>query len=71
MPATGVIPDLLNAFLRDRSAYYQTRFFTALARHKIRPVPVFGAGSLTSPLFSQVEHRRMADRRDHGAQAAE
>ena len=59
---TGVIPGLLNGFLSDRSAYYQTRFFTGLRRRTVRPVPVFGAGSLTSPLFSQVEHRRMADR---------
>ncbi|TMK63671.1 MAG: hypothetical protein E6G53_10315 [Actinobacteria bacterium] len=59
---TGVIPGVLDAFLRDRSAYYQTSFFTGLGRRTIRPVPVFGAGSLTSPLFTQVEHRRMADR---------
>ena len=52
---------LVDSYLADRSAYYQTRFFAGLRDGSVRPVPVFGAGSLTSPLFSEVEHRRMVE----------
>jgi hypothetical protein len=58
----GVFGGLIDDFLRDRSAYYQNEFFARLARGAVAPVPVFSVGSLDSPLFSQVEHRRMVDR---------
>ena len=59
---TGVVPGVVDSFLADRSSYYQAGFFQALRRGAVAPVPVFSAGSSTSPLFGQVEHRRMADR---------
>src|SRR5439155_7784294 len=59
--ATGVVPGLVDKFLRDRSAYYQQSFFDGLRRGSIAPVPVFSAGSSSSPLFGQIEHRRMVD----------
>jgi hypothetical protein len=49
-------------FLRERSAYYQNSFFSRLLGGKVVPVPLFAVGSMTSPLFSQVEHRRMVER---------
>ena len=59
---TGVVPGLTDELLVDRSAYYQNAFFTALKRKRVAPVPVFSAGSSSSPLFGQVEHRWMAER---------
>lgn len=49
------------SFLADRSAYYQKDFFADLA-NGAPPVPVFSAGTLTDPLFTSVEHRRMVER---------
>jgi dienelactone hydrolase len=60
--ATGVVPRIVDEFLSDRSAYYQSAFFRGLERRTVDPVPVFSAGSMSSPLFGQVEHRRMVDR---------
>jgi dienelactone hydrolase len=59
--ATGVIPELTDGFLADRSSYYQDTFFARLRQGTVDPVPVFSAGSLSSPLFGQVDHRRMVD----------
>jgi hypothetical protein len=53
---------LIDEFLEDRSAYYQNNFFMRLRDGTVAPVPLFSAGSLSSPLFSQVEHRRMVER---------
>jgi X-Pro dipeptidyl-peptidase-like protein len=60
--ATGVVPGLLDEFLADRSPYYQSAFFAGLRRGTVAPVPVFSAGSSSSPLFGQVEHRSMVER---------
>jgi hypothetical protein len=53
---------LIDEFLADRSAYYQNNFFTRLNAGTAPRVPVFSAGSMSSPLFSQVEHGRMVER---------
>jgi len=53
-----VAPD----FIANRSAYYQNDFFMNLASGTISPVPVYSAGTLTDPLFTSVEHRRMVER---------
>ena len=59
---TGVVPGIVDEFLADRSPYYQSDYFAGLAGATVEPVPVFSAGSSSSPLFGQVEHRRMAER---------
>jgi hypothetical protein len=59
--ATGVVPALAEEFLADRSAYYQDEFVERLRRGAVEPVPAFSAGSFASPLFGQVEHRRMVE----------
>jgi prolyl oligopeptidase family protein/X-Pro dipeptidyl-peptidase-like protein len=59
---TGLFTTLIDEFLADRSAYYQNGFFSGLRDSTISPVPVFSAGSMSSPLFSQVEHRRLVER---------
>jgi hypothetical protein len=59
---TGVLGPLEDGFLADRSAYYQNDFFAGLEAGTVPRVPLFGAGSLTSPLFSQVEQGRMVQR---------
>lgn len=48
--------------LTDRSAYYQNDFFAKLKSGEVKPVPVFSAGTLTDPLFTQVEHQQMVKR---------
>jgi dienelactone hydrolase len=58
----GVLEPLEDEFLADRSAYYQNDFFAGLQAGTVPRVPVFAAGSLTSPLFSQVEQGRMVQR---------
>jgi len=58
----GVLQPLEDEFLADRSAYYQNDFFSGLKAGTVPRVPLFGAGSLTSPLFSQVEQGRMVQR---------
>jgi dienelactone hydrolase len=59
----ATISTLLPEFLRERSAYYQNDFFTHLANEDPGyEVPVFSAGTLTDPLFTPVEHRRMLNR---------
>lgn len=58
----NTIAETLPSFIEDRSAYYQNHFFAALAAGTVSPVAVFSAGTLTDPLFTAVEHRRMVDR---------
>jgi len=54
---------LLPEFMRERSAYYQTDFFTHLANNDPGyRIPVFDAATLTDPLFTDVENRRMINR---------
>jgi dienelactone hydrolase len=52
----------LPEFIDDRSAYYQNDFFAKVASDPTYRTPVFGAGTLTDPLFPPVEHLRMANR---------
>jgi hypothetical protein len=60
-PACGsTLETTLPEFLDDRSAYYQNEFFERV-RGGLR-VPVYSAGAFTDPLFTMVEHRRMAVR---------
>lgn len=59
---TTTINQTLPSFIRDRSAYYQNRFFRRLKARKIKPVPVFSASTFTDPLFTSVENRRMVER---------
>ena len=59
---TGFFGTVVDQVLTDSSPYYQNDFFSGLARGTVDPVPVFSAGSSSSPLFSQVEHREMVDR---------
>lgn len=56
---TGVLPGLIESFLRDRSAYFQTHFFRRIATDREARVPVFSAGTLSDQLFPMEEHRRM------------
>jgi dienelactone hydrolase len=58
----GVLGTVIDEFLTDRSAYYQNDFFDGLRAGTVPRVPLFSAGSMTSPLFSQVEHGRMIER---------
>ena len=59
---SGFFGTVIDQVLSDSSPYYQNDFFNGLARGTVKPVPVFSAGSSSSPLFSQVEHREMVDR---------
>jgi dienelactone hydrolase len=52
----------LPRFLRERSAYYQNDWFTAMPSDPDLQVPIFNAGTLTDPLFPMYENRRMANR---------
>jgi dienelactone hydrolase len=58
----NVLESTLPAFLRERSAYYQNRFFERIASDPGHRVPVFNAAAFTDPLFPSQEHRRMVDR---------
>lgn len=53
---------LLPEFMRERSAYYQTGFFQKIASDASYRIPVFDAATLTDPLFTDVENRRMINR---------
>ena len=52
----------LPQFLRERSAYYQNRFFRRIGTDPDWRVPVFSAATFTDPLFPPVEHLRMTNR---------
>lgn len=58
----GPISETLPEFLRERSAYYQARFFRQLAGKRSWRVPVFNVAPLTDPLFTPIEHIRMINR---------
>ncbi len=54
---------LLPEFMRERSAYYQNQFFSHLTNNDPGyRIPVFDAATLTDPLFTDVENRRMINR---------
>ena len=56
------IEHTLPQFLRDRSAYYQNRFFRLIGANPSYRIPVFNAATFTDPLFPPVENRRMTNR---------
>lgn len=58
----STISTTLPGFINDRSAYYQTAFFTAVATNPAYRTPVFNAGTLTDPLFTPIENVRMVNR---------
>ena len=60
-PLCGGVLGVLDSFIRERSAYFQTRFLGGIAHDADMRVPVFSAGSLSDPLAPLGEHRRMAD----------
>ena len=51
---------VFDSFIRERSAYFQERFFGRMAINEIWRIPVFSAGSLSDQLFPLEEHRRMS-----------
>ena len=51
---------VLDSFIRDRSAYFQERFFGRMAINENWRIPVFSAGSFSDQLFPFEEHHRMA-----------
>jgi X-Pro dipeptidyl-peptidase C-terminal non-catalytic domain/RTX calcium-binding nonapeptide repeat (4 copies) len=56
-------PSTLQEFLNERSAYYQNQYFSNLAADPgTWEVPAFNAATLTDPLFTPVENRRMLNR---------
>jgi hypothetical protein len=59
---TPVLQTLLPEFLRERSAYYQNRFFRKIASDRSYRIPVFNAATFTDPLFPASEDRRMLNR---------
>lgn len=59
---TSTIQNTLPSFINDRSAYYQSQWFSKIASDPSYRIPIFGAGTLTDTLFPPVEHRRMANR---------
>ena len=58
----STINQLLPEFLRERSAYYQNRFFRKIRSRPGWRVPVFNAATFTDPLFPPVENTRMTNR---------
>lgn len=61
-PCAATINRTLPEFLRERSAYYQNRFFRKIRRRPGWRVPIFNAATFTDPLFPPVENIRMANR---------
>lgn len=59
---TSTLNNELPRFIDERSAYFQSGFFSGLASGAVDPVPVFSAGTFTDKLFPAAEHRRMVER---------
>ena len=55
----SVLTELVDSFIRDRSAYYQADFFRRIERNRRLRIPVFSAGTFSDQLFPMEEHRRM------------
>lgn len=55
----STLTTLLDSFIRDRSAYFQTDFFERIAADRKARIPVFSAGTFSDQLFPMEEHRRM------------
>ena len=58
-PACTQAPAVLDSFIRDRSAYFQERFFGRMAVNENWRIPVFSAGSFSDQLYPLEEQRRM------------
>jgi dienelactone hydrolase len=58
-PACPVVPGMLDSFIRERSAYFQERFFGRMAVNDNWRIPVFSAGSFSNQLYPLEEQRRM------------
>ncbi len=58
----AALGNTLPEFLRERSAYYQSRFFRKIARKPRWRIPVWNAATFTDPLFPPMEHVRMVNR---------
>jgi dienelactone hydrolase len=58
----NTIDTILPEFLNDRSAYYQSDFFSNVASDPDYRVPIFNAATFTDPLFPSYENRRMVNR---------
>jgi acetyl esterase/lipase len=57
------LQQVLPRLIQDSSAYYQNAYFQRLqSGDPSAVVPVFSAGTETDPLFTDIEHRRMAQR---------
>jgi predicted acyl esterase len=58
-PLCGSTFAVLDSFIRERSAYFQERFFGRMAIDDNWQIPVFSAGSFSDQLYPLEEHRRM------------
>jgi predicted acyl esterase len=58
-PLCGNAYNVLDSFIRERSAYFQERFFGRMAIEESWQIPVFSAGSFSDQLYPLEEHRRM------------
>jgi X-Pro dipeptidyl-peptidase-like protein len=58
-PICPVVPGVLDSFIRERSAYFQERFFGRMAINENWRIPVFSAGSFSDQLYPLEEQRRM------------
>jgi dienelactone hydrolase len=58
-PTCPVVPGMLDSFIRERSAYFQERFFGRMAVNDNWRIPVFSAGSFSNQLYPLEEQRRM------------
>ena len=59
---TTTLSKTLPEFYSDRSAYYQNAWFSRIKSDPTARVPLFSAGTWTDPLFTTIEHLRMAER---------
>lgn len=56
------VDEAKRALSDDRSAFFQDGYFTALAQHRQRPLPVLAGQGVTDPIFSPLEVVRMLRR---------
>jgi dienelactone hydrolase len=59
---TTTLSSTLPVYLRERSAYYQNRYFNDITGTPADAVPIYNAATFTDPLFPAYEDRRMANR---------
>jgi dienelactone hydrolase len=58
-PACAAVPGIRESFIRERSAYFQERFFGRMPINENWRIPVFSAGSFSDQLYPLEEQRRM------------